>query len=378
MKGEVQLLGLAQGWPFQERKGSAFYHLFRNLVQSNAMTEIVDFQMPALLRKAFLASNFSTNRERWKLKDQIDVRRYHFASKLAEKSLRDVNADFNSVIQIGSDYLVKHPNEKSFKDIPFFSFHDNNFMSFSKSLPPGVLDNKRLKCAYDFESKVYAGLNGIFTMSRTLRDSFIRDFGIPEEKVVYAGFGSPFPPQDVSNKDYGSGNILFIASHSLEAKGGRDLLQAFREARKVLPKISLTLVGRDWGIREPGVECVGFLNKKNPDDMRRYQRFLREASLFIMPSYKEAFGEVFVEAMSQGLPCIGTKNGVMPELIEGNSAGCVITPGDVQDLTRHICELMSSPSELKRLGCNGIEAVEREYQWPRVTARILAHVQKFV
>nr|WP_245000343.1 glycosyltransferase family 4 protein [Marinobacter daepoensis] len=215
-------------------------------------------------------------------------------------------------------------------------------------------------------------------MSKTLRNSFISDFGLPEDKVIYAGFGSPFGVRDVKEKSYSSKNILFVASHSFESKGGKDLLAAFRKIRKLDPEVTLTLVGREWGVDEPGVKCIGFLDKRNAEDLRKYHECFELASIFVLPSHREAFGEVFIEAMSFGLPCIGTRAGVMPELIEENNAGYVVTPGDKDEIAQIILDLISSEDELRYLGANGQHAVESEYQWSTVTSRIISQIEKFV
>ena len=68
---------------------------------------------------------------------------------------------------------------------------------------------------------------------------------------------------------------MFVATHSFEAKGGKELLDAFRRVRKVIPDVTLTMIGKDWGIDEPGIECLGFLDKRNSGDLAIYKRCLR-------------------------------------------------------------------------------------------------------
>jgi len=342
------------------------------------MNEVAGFEIPTVLRKAFLLSNFSLSKELWKVKDQLDVNRYGLASWFARKAVSESRSDFNSILQIGSDYRLGRSIKSPFSDVPIFSFHDNNFSSFFRSLSPGLVSNKRKVNAYNFEKAVYGELCSIFTMSNTLRDSFVKDFGLPEDKVIYAGFGSPFVAQDVSDKDYSTKNILFVASHSFESKGGKDLLGAFRIVRRANPNVTLTLVGRDWGIDEPGVKCIGFLDKRKDEDLRKYRECFGLASLFVLPSHREAFGEVFIEAMSFGLPCIGSNAGVMPELIEGNNAGFVVNPGDQDELAEVILDLINSENDLRTLGYNGLNAVDSEYQWSTVTSRISSQVRKFI
>lgn len=378
MTDSVRLLGVMQGLAFQERKGSAFYCLFNELMASGCMDEVAGFEIPRVLRKALLLSNFSLSKELWKVKDQLDVNRYGLASWFARKAVSGSRSDFNSILQIGSDYRLGRCMNSPFSDVPLFSFHDNNFPSFLRSLSPGLVSNNRKVNAYNFEKGVYEELCSIFTMSNTLRNSFVKDFGLPEDKVIYAGFGSPFVAQDVSYKDYSTKNILFVASHSFESKGGKDLLGAFRKVRRSSPDVTLTLVGRDWGIDEPGVKCIGFLDKRKDEDLRKYRECFGLASLFVLPSHREAFGEVFIEAMSFGLPCIGSNAGVMPELIEGNNAGFVVKPGDQDELAKLILDLINSENELRTLGYNGLNAVDSEYQWSTVTSRISSQVKKFI
>ncbi|WP_396623116.1 glycosyltransferase family 4 protein [Marinobacter sp. W-8] len=378
MTSKVQLLGLIQGWKFQEKKGSAFYNLFQHLSSTGIMTDIVDFEIPNLVRKAYFLKNIALSKELWKVKDQLDVGRYELASKHAQSAVEAIDSEYNSVIQIGSNYSVEGAQYIKNNDIPIFSFHDNNFSSYAKSLPQGLAPKDFLDRAFRFEQRVYDSLTRVFTMSKTLRKSFIEDFGLPEEKVVYAGFGSSFEVKDLSNKNYNSKNILFVASHSFKEKGGDDLIRAFRCLRKVYPNLTLTMVGKDWNIDEPGVSCIGFLDKRNPKDFKVYQNCFERASVFVLPSYNEAFGEVFIEAMSYGVPCIGTRCGVMPEIIEDNHAGYVIDRGDVTRLTQLISDLLASEDELKRLGFLGAKAVATEYQWSRVIQRVSSEIADFV
>lgn len=378
MTSKVNLLGLIQGWSFQEKKGSAFYNLFQKLHQAGNMCDVVDFEIPPVIRKAYFAKNISMSKDRWNVKDQLDVGRYHLASKYARDAIEAVESPYNSVIQIGSNFRIDATPIIKEREVPLFSFHDNNFSSYARSISSGIVANDVLHRAFNFEKSVYESLTRIFTMSKTLRRSFIEDFGLPEEKVVYAGFGSPFSINGPLDKSYSQKNILFVATHSFEAKGGKELLDAFRRVRKVIPDVTLTMIGKDWGIDEPGIECLGFLDKRNSGDLAIYKRCFEAASLFILPSHNEAFGEVFIEAMSYGVPCIGTRTGVMPELIEDNDSGFVVDPGDSEGLTNLIIELIESEEDLRKLGKAGFRAVSNEYQWSTVTSRIIKEVESFV
>jgi len=365
---DPRMVGVMQGYAFQQRKGSAFYHLFRNLAEAGELAGMADFSIPRWQRMALRLKNAAPDWVKWNARDQLDLMRYHLLSSRARSALSKFDGDYNAVLQIGSNMNVNQFCRE--RGVPAFSFHDNNVFAYTRSLPAGLLPESRIRQAIDYEKRVYEGLSGIFTMSRTLARSFVADFGLPEHKVHYAGFGSPFAAESLKDKNYGQQRILFIASHSFERKGGEVLLSAFRKVRKSLPNSRLVLVGRDWDIEEPGVEVHGFLDKRNPVDNEKYRQLFRDGSLFVMPSYNEAFGEVFVEAMSHGLPCIGTNTGVMPEIICGNKAGDVIEPGDVGELADKILGSLGDSEALREQGAAGHLAVETEYSWDNVVARV--------
>lgn len=372
---DPRIIGVVQGYGFQQRKGSAFYHLFRELDDAGNLAGVADLHISRLVRKALRFKNLAFDRIQWNAKDQLDLTRYELLSQKGKRALRTFEGSYNSVLQIGSNMNLN--SVCSEKSIPVFSYHDNNVQAYIRSLPQGALSEKRIKAAINYEKQVYQGLSGIFTMSKTLARSFVSDFNLPEEKVHYGGFGSPFSAVPLHDKEYDRQRILFVASHSFERKGGVVLLNAFRKVKESLPKARLILVGRDWNINEAGVEIHGFLDKRNPVDNARYQQLFRNASLFVMPSFNEAFGEVFVEAMSHGLPCIGTNSGVMPEIICGNSAGEVIEPGDEKALAEKIISFLGDVRALREVGAAGHLAVQKEYNWNNVLERINKVIKEF-
>ena len=71
----------------------------------------------------------------------------------------------------------------------------------------------------------------------------------------------------------------------------------------------------------PGVECLGFVDKTTGDGAETLHDLYRRASVFVLPSYNEAAGNVFVEAMAHKVPCIGADCCAMPEIIVDSQCG---------------------------------------------------------
>ena len=83
----------------------------------------------------------------------------------------------------------------------------------------------------------------------------------------------------------------------------------------------------------------------------------KDCDLFVMPSQKEGFGIVFLEAMQFGKPCIGGNHGGTPDVIEHGKSGFLVEYGDTQSLAEHIRILVDNASLRRAMGERGRELV---------------------
>jgi glycosyltransferase involved in cell wall biosynthesis len=68
-----------------------------------------------------------------------------------------------------------------------------------------------------------------------------------------------------------------------------------------------------------------------------------ESHVFVMPSKKEGFGIVYLEAMATGLPCIGANHGGVPEVIEHGKSGFLVEYDDAEQIVGYLRALLESP-----------------------------------
>lgn len=128
-------------------------------------------------------------------------------------------------------------------------------------------------------------------------------------------------------------SVLFVGAGS-QRKGLHHLLLAWQRAR--LPLTSkLTLVCRtiDSGIlnlvsETPRVELIRGL-----DQSELIEQFCTSA-LFAMPSLVEGFGQVYLEALAEGCPVLGTRNTALPDI--AGEAVNVVDAGDIDQLTARL------------------------------------------
>ena len=91
--------------------------------------------------------------------------------------------------------------------------------------------------------------------------------------------------------------------------------------------------------------------------------------LFVLSSRHEAQGIAVLEAAACGLPVVGTRVGVVPELAP--DAARVAPVGDAAGLADGIAELLDDPPTRTRLGCSARELAAAEFGLERCAARFL-------
>ncbi len=87
----------------------------------------------------------------------------------------------------------------------------------------------------------------------------------------------------------------------------------------------------------------------------------RASDVFVLPSENETFGQVFIEAMSCGLPVIGTKVGGIPEIISDSYNGYLILPDDPSILAQKIEILINNSTVRGKFIRGGIKTVKEKF-----------------
>lgn len=97
--------------------------------------------------------------------------------------------------------------------------------------------------------------------------------------------------------------------------------------------------------------------------------------VFCMPSYFEAYGLVFAEALTYGLPCIGRDKFAMSEFIEDGCTGRLISGEDAEELALDLWEVLRDPKYREEVERRR-EWYLREYSWDKVAQRICSVMEK--
>ncbi|RXZ80253.1 N-acetyl-alpha-D-glucosaminyl L-malate synthase BshA [Paenibacillaceae bacterium] len=148
--------------------------------------------------------------------------------------------------------------------------------------------------------------------------------------------------QDFATEDE---KIVMHISNFRPVKRVGDVVDIFAKIHEKMPA-KLLLVGEgpeltkiQCKINNMGLEnSVHFLGKQ--DDVAQV---ISIADLMLLPSEKESFGLVALEAMACGVPTIGSRAGGIPELITHGITGYLSEIGDTEEMASHAVKLLSDP-----------------------------------
>jgi glycosyltransferase involved in cell wall biosynthesis len=224
------------------------------------------------------------------------------------------------------------------------------------------------------ERKLYRAATMVLTTTENARSSLINDYGISPSHIVTVGAGVSAPYDQLESARlpaYDSKRALFVGK-GFHGKGLDTLLEAFRRVRAHIPDARLTVVGpQTMPASYEGVDFLGRISDRN-----RVRDLYYEHALFVMPSRYEPLGQVFLEAMSCQLPCIGTTLDAMPEMIHHGRTGYLIEAGDADALADHMREILGSPARARQLGQAAFGKLEADHTWPVVGGRIVAAIDQ--
>jgi glycosyltransferase involved in cell wall biosynthesis len=359
--------------PFHSRSWSGLSAaFFTELQKQGLLRRAFGVEAPRWKRYLYMARNMRLDRKLWR-------ERFYMDTRYRDALTREIGARIEAedlqhhFLQIGGMYDVPQLLDGK---AHCFSYHDGNLAELIRSPnAPRGLGARRIDCALAYERKIYEGMSLLFVMSEYLRESFINDFGLPEERVLTVGAGVNLRavPPHYPNKNCDGCEILFMGV-DFERKGGWTLLEAFRGVREGLGRGMLHIVGPASLAIPPrlraGVRFHGFLDREEPAQRSLMNAIFRRCCLFVMPSFYEPFGVAPLEAMVHQIPCLVTNRWALREMVTPGVNGELVECGKVDELESKMLALLSDPERLLRMGENAREKVLRYYTWEGVVQRM--------
>lgn len=163
------------------------------------------------------------------------------------------------------------------------------------------------------------------------------------------------------------GTRVVSVGRAVQAKGFYDLLAAVAWISEQGREIHLVHVGDGPELlqlkkeaRRLGIgDIVSFEGALGHGETLQH---VRDADVFVLPSYAEGLPVALMEAMAMGVCCVSTFIAGIPELIVNDHNGLLVPPGDRVALRAALLEVIDTPSRRQVLGTNAVQTVTEKYQ----------------
>ena len=169
--------------------------------------------------------------------------------------------------------------------------------------------------------------------------------------------------------------VFLFVGRLTKDKGIHDLVQAFAKVSAVNPRVELWLVGPD----EEGV--TEQLGQRELDDSGRVrwlgptfqpERYMASADVLVLPSYREGFGSVIIEAAACAIPTVAYRIDGVIDAVAENRTGVLVEVGDIEALAAAMLEVSRDREGRQRLGREARDRVSKKFSSAIVTAEWVA------
>lgn len=156
--------------------------------------------------------------------------------------------------------------------------------------------------------------------------------------------------------------VILCVAELHKRKGQKYLIEATHLLQLQIPEIKLVFVGD--GPARKQYEAVArklgnrvlFLGHR-----KEVAQLMAASDLFVLPSIREAFGLVILEASALELPVIASRVGGISEIIEDNKTGLLVPPENSRALADALSLLLKDPAHAAKLAKNARRRIETQF-----------------
>jgi glycosyltransferase involved in cell wall biosynthesis/MoaA/NifB/PqqE/SkfB family radical SAM enzyme len=194
--------------------------------------------------------------------------------------------------------------------------------------------------------------------SQYLRNRFINDFGVPENKIIYLDYGFPTEYLTQTEKSKEKTNFTFgYIGTLIPAKGVNDLIEAFKQIEE---PATLKIYGRENGQSTKALKLLASSSKNKIEFAGEYinhnlaNEVFSKVDCIVVPSiWGENSPLVIHEAQSCKIPVITADFGGMKEYVQHKVNGLLFEHRNTNSLQEQLRFAIANPNLMKQFGERG-------------------------
>lgn len=171
-------------------------------------------------------------------------------------------------------------------------------------------------------------------------------------------------------------NLIVWHGRYVPSKGLKHLIRAAAIiAQKGNPRVRIALVGHGTlrakiALMAQSLKLTDNITFLNRLPLRDLALFLSRASICALPSEREGMPWALLEAMSCGIPVVGSNISGIKDVVTHGQNGILVSPRDPEALADAILTLLGDRNLRRTIGQNARELMIRKYSWDVITPRI--------
>lgn len=175
--------------------------------------------------------------------------------------------------------------------------------------------------------------------------------------------------------------VITFVGRLTRDKGIDELVMAFESLRDGGMECALLLVGpqdTDWDTlsaavrhtikNDSSIHCVGYSSEP--------ERYLAITDIFCLPSYREGFGNVVIEAAAMGVATVGTDIVGLRDAIVDRETGWLVSPKNHVALASVLAALMADEKQRKAMGEKARARAVSLFDAQKVNAAVVEEYQR--
>ena len=243
--------------------------------------------------------------------------------------------------------------------------------SFDPNITPINLRTWRRRFEEFFHNKIANKVVGVSECAIENAKKY-RNLKNPNLSIVYSGIAGL--TNNISIKPKNEKIIFVTACRFTEIKGLDRLIDRFNDVNKTHINWELWLIG-NGELNNSLKNKVKILGLENKIIFKGYQEnllsFYEFADFYINSSYNEAFPISILEAMSVGLPILGSKVGGVPEVVQDEYNGYLLDFNDEINSVRKISGAIDlDPEEYNKIAGNSLKSFQKKFSIENYVDRI--------
>ncbi len=236
------------------------------------------------------------------------------------------------------------------------------------------LCDENIKNIYAMEAEALNRCQLIIYTSEWAAKNAMQTYGIAVSKIKVVPYGANLEchrtwediREIINSREKTKCKLLFIGVDWVR-KGGNIAFQVAQELNNAGLNTELIVVGCQPIINLPlpdFVKVIGFIDKSTPEGLKKINRLFAESHFLILPSRADAFGHVFCEASSFGLPSLASNIGGISTAVKDNLNGKTFALNvSTSEYCNYIINLMTNYSEYEQLAYSSFDQYQSRLNW---------------